>query len=282
MVCRDAGYHGGVVYEGDKLSRSKAWLVKVHNLHCDPFADSIYNCTTKVVEVEKEIMPPGRRRRRRQRSGLANSNNNYRAKRSILNSYLEAETETEDYDEKFNVRPKRRRSHRGEIFTETEYQYITLAQTYNSKETTCQNLIAPWVSCFKLRLVDSKKSLSSPSSIDPKDPTIEGRLEIFDPLTNDKKWKTICNRNFGQHEANLACRHLGYNWGELISSNDFIPVKDFQSTDNIAFEFIDCDDIDPKDNWPLKIENLGGCGIFDNWGNHSCSHYEDVGVRCSV
>ena len=33
-----------------------------------------------------------------------------------------------------------------------------------------------------------------------------GRLEIY----HNGKWRTVCEHSFGQTEANVACRQLGY------------------------------------------------------------------------
>ena len=74
---------------------------------------------------------------------------------------------------------------------------------------------------------------------------------------------TVCDDGFGQTDADVACRELGYHWGRGIQAygggNRYIWLDDMDC--RVGQEaFVDC-------------ESSG-------WGNHNCGHYEDIGLTC--
>lgn len=194
VICQEIGFNGGLVYEGESSSISK--YVKVVDLNCNAWEDSIYNCLG--------------------------------------------------------------------------YNGEKLSKSYGQGGETCTNRISPWVSCFKLRLVNSTSTDAN-----------AGRLEIYDPFSSNH-WHSICNRSFGQHEANLACRHLGFNFGRVLYDHEY-----GEGQGEIALDQIDCDY--EYDGNEVRVETLAGCGRNENfndsilnfWGQHDCTHEDDVALSCN-
>ena len=152
---------------------------------------------------------------------------------------------------------------------------------------SCEEKVSPWVSCYKFRLVDdtdqnnrNKMLLKKVNLQDIQ--SMQGRLEIYDPMSS-KHYHSICGNNFGQNEANLVCRHLGFNWGTVKKNAHF-----GQGRGEIAFDNVDCDY--EYYGEVINVEIFGGCGkegeigrsILETWGEHRCGHGEDVGLVCSV
>ncbi|GLC58992.1 AGAP004118-PA [Pleodorina starrii] len=91
----------------------------------------------------------------------------------------------------------------------------------------------------------------------------EGRVEIF----NGAVWGTVCDDGFGDREADVVCRELGYAAG--------VSVQQWGGgTGEILMDGVNCAVYPPP-------ERLHQCS-FRGWGKHDCSHKEDVGVRCLV
>ena len=90
----------------------------------------------------------------------------------------------------------------------------------------------------------------------------EGRLEI---QFNDE-WGTVCDDAFGTEEATVACRQLGFESGVPVFGSAFGRGEGQIWLDNVI-----C--VGNED----RLEDCRNQGI----GVHNCSHFEDVGVRCS-
>jgi hypothetical protein len=90
-----------------------------------------------------------------------------------------------------------------------------------------------------------------------------GRVEIF----YNGQWGTICDDHWDLKETAVVCRQLGYAY----------PVRALQSGGV------------PGGTGPIWLDNMACTGNERNlsscshtgWGNHDCSHGEDVGVECS-
>ncbi|CAC5355692.1 unnamed protein product [Mytilus coruscus] len=90
--------------------------------------------------------------------------------------------------------------------------------------------------------------------------TNKGRLEIY----HEDEWGTVCDNQFENVDAEVACRQLGYCSGMMIPSN---LVYDGQGA--IWLNDVDCSGSETKLlNCSYSIETS------------QCHHYEDVGVHC--
>uniref|UniRef100_A0A670Y884 Neurotrypsin n=1 Tax=Pseudonaja textilis TaxID=8673 RepID=A0A670Y884_PSETE len=89
----------------------------------------------------------------------------------------------------------------------------------------------------------------------------EGRVEIY----HNGRWGSICDDGWKTGiNAQVACRQLGF---RLASKGEFAPGQSFILLDDVA-----C----------IGTESsLMDCP-HSNWGQHDCSHEEDVGIRCSL
>ncbi|ELU06825.1 hypothetical protein CAPTEDRAFT_81691, partial [Capitella teleta] len=88
----------------------------------------------------------------------------------------------------------------------------------------------------------------------------EGRVEIF----HNGQWGTICDDSFGHEAASVVCRSLGYSDGQYYKG--YIG----SGRGNIWLDDISCSGNE------VSIDQCSHGG----WGNHDCSHSEDVGVQC--
>ena len=86
-----------------------------------------------------------------------------------------------------------------------------------------------------------------------------GRLEIF----HDSQWGTVCDDNFGDVDAGVACRQLGHDSGVVTS--------DFSAgTGTIWLDEVACTGSESR---------LADCA-HAGWGGSNCTHVEDVSIRC--
>lgn len=91
----------------------------------------------------------------------------------------------------------------------------------------------------------------------------EGRLEI----QFDDAWGTVCDDGFGIEEANVACQQLGFESGVPIFTREF-----GQGSGQIWLDDVICNGTE------TRLDQCRNRGI----GFHNCSHFEDVGVRCTA
>ena len=90
---------------------------------------------------------------------------------------------------------------------------------------------------------------------------LEGRVEVYN--SNSREWGTVCGDFFDINDANVVCKELGYARGILRA--DFGP-----GSGPIWLDDVDCVGTEPS------IHNC----IHSGFGNHNCSHSDDVGVEC--
>ena len=88
-----------------------------------------------------------------------------------------------------------------------------------------------------------------------------GRIEVL----YNGSWGTICNRYFTNKDANVICEQLGYSG----LSNFKAPFT--SGTGPIWLDKVQCTGYEAS----IAICQNNG------WGNHSCSHDQDVGITCS-
>eukprot|EP01084_Bolivina_argentea_P184711 318570_1 len=103
------------------------------------------------------------------------------------------------------------------------------------------------ICCYLVRVVDGTNENN-------------GRLEVY----NNGEWGTVCDDNFDDIDAYVACRQLGYWYGWVIPSSETID-----GSGTIWLDEVDCTGSE---------ETLFDCNYVLN---HDCGHYEDVGVYCS-
>ncbi|XP_061490764.1 neurotrypsin-like isoform X4 [Rhineura floridana] len=92
----------------------------------------------------------------------------------------------------------------------------------------------------------------------------EGRVEVY----HNGGWGCVCDDGWTGINAQVACRQLGFSGpARLASEGEFASGQGFILLDDVA----------------CKGTELS---LFDcphsNWGQHDCSHEEDVGVHCSL
>lgn len=91
----------------------------------------------------------------------------------------------------------------------------------------------------------------------------EGRLEIF----WNGVWGTVCDDAFGNVDAAVVCRQLGFSADNAIAfGNGYFG----QGNGTIWLDDVQCEG---HENY------LYQCPAAE-LGDHNCAHFEDVGVRC--
>ncbi|XP_077202293.1 neurotrypsin-like isoform X4 [Paroedura picta] len=92
----------------------------------------------------------------------------------------------------------------------------------------------------------------------------EGRVEIY----HSGDWGCVCNDGWTGVTAQVACRQLGFRGpARLGSEGEFPPGQGFIMLDDVS-----C--VGPE-------RSLLDCS-HSQWGQHDCSHEEDVGIHCSL
>ncbi|XP_033736551.1 deleted in malignant brain tumors 1 protein-like [Pecten maximus] len=89
----------------------------------------------------------------------------------------------------------------------------------------------------------------------------EGRIEIY----HDDRWGTVCDDNWGDSDARVVCRQLGYSGGSYTKEASFGAGSEPTWMDNVEcsgdeFRLVDCG--------------------FQGWQIENCGHSEDAGVVC--
>ena len=92
---------------------------------------------------------------------------------------------------------------------------------------------------------------------------LAGRLEV--KLAEYDSWGTICDDLFTDTEADLVCKHMGYDYGVMLSSTDTVDGDSWQT---IALDDVSC---------PSYATSINSCAYSTT---HNCFHAEDVGVDC--
>lgn len=89
----------------------------------------------------------------------------------------------------------------------------------------------------------------------------EGRVEVG----RAGSWGTVCDDGWGQAEAAVVCRQLGFSGGTAFTNAAF-----GQGTGDIVLDDVVCTGAET---------NIASCSSR-GWGINNCQHYEDAGVRC--
>ncbi|PIK52434.1 putative soluble scavenger receptor cysteine-rich domain-containing protein SSC5D, partial [Apostichopus japonicus] len=124
------------------------------------------------------------------------------------------------------------------------------------------------VGCVKIDGVQIKGFYGAPPSIRVANgPTMyEGRLEIL----HDQEWGSICDEEFTETEAVVACRELGFDFESIVDSSD-----EYGWTDDLPIHVIgiNC----------TGRDKLRECVNFETTTKGKmCYHVEDVGLQCST
>ena len=90
----------------------------------------------------------------------------------------------------------------------------------------------------------------------------EGRVEV----NYNGEWGTVCNDGWSYTDAGVVCRQLGF------GSNIYSLIRFGQGSGPIFLDSVTCNGNE------LSITNCGHLGVNLT---RSCTHSEDVGVRCS-
>ena len=92
---------------------------------------------------------------------------------------------------------------------------------------------------------------------------LEGRVEVC--INN--AWGTVCDNSFSTSDANVVCRQLGY----IFNGTQVLPISEFsQGGGPIFLDEVACDGEEGR------IMECGGTAP----GVHTCTHNQDVAVRC--
>ncbi|KAI8513781.1 Scrasp1p [Branchiostoma belcheri] len=112
-------------------------------------------------------------------------------------------------------------------------------------------LNAECILSINVRLVDGKRRN-------------KGRLEV-QRVTGE--WGTVCNDYWNIHNADVACRHMGYTGAVHGTEDSFFG----EGSGEIWLDDVFCTGAE---------SNLEECQ-HNGWGKHNCEHDEDVGVVCA-
>ena len=89
----------------------------------------------------------------------------------------------------------------------------------------------------------------------------KGQVEVF----HDGQWGSICDDGWDDDDATVACRSLGFGYGEAFEDTTF-----GESEGPIWLDDVDCSGYE---------QNLAECRLLD-WGVHDCYGWERASVRC--
>lgn len=85
-------------------------------------------------------------------------------------------------------------------------------------------------------------------------------------VKHENKWGTVCDDGFGTTDAQAACKTLGFSFGSYYHTNPGFH----ESTVPIWMDEVGC---------ASSSTNFLECS-HDGWGDHDCSHSEDVLLTC--
>ncbi|PFX16283.1 Neurotrypsin [Stylophora pistillata] len=105
---------------------------------------------------------------------------------------------------------------------------------------------------YDVRLTDGKKG------------SFEGRVEIYRVGT----WGTICEDGWGQKDAGVVCKQLGYGGVKSVHAGSYFG----EGRGPIWLDDLACYG---------NETSLGHCS-HNGWGSHDCSHSQDAGVVCDI
>ncbi|XP_033757248.1 deleted in malignant brain tumors 1 protein-like [Pecten maximus] len=96
----------------------------------------------------------------------------------------------------------------------------------------------------------------------------EGRLDVY----HGGRWGSVCSQGFGQPEADVVCRMLGYNARDVVA--EILPNSYYRHVEHRA----------------ILLDQLGCQGTeadiefcrTQDWGVTNCSSTQEVGVRCET
>ena len=121
----------------------------------------------------------------------------------------------------------------------------------------------------ELRLVDGERTTGDGRPC-------EGRLEIY----INGQWGTICDDYWGDEDADVACRQLGFTGGSVVDARQFNAGSTRRAGSFPAGD----------EDQPIWLDDLRCHGSESDLlecrhrrsetGHIGCSHYEDVGIRC--
>jgi hypothetical protein len=97
---------------------------------------------------------------------------------------------------------------------------------------------------------------------------VQGRLEVF----HGGLWGTVCNDDFEEADAQVACRQLGNELGYTLAS--WSVVSNHDTDDGSGRTWLDDLGCSGSET------SLGDCS-HPGWGTEDCDHNEDVGVSCT-
>uniref|UniRef100_A0A8C1VT71 Neurotrypsin n=1 Tax=Cyprinus carpio TaxID=7962 RepID=A0A8C1VT71_CYPCA len=92
----------------------------------------------------------------------------------------------------------------------------------------------------------------------------EGRLEVY----HAGEWGTVCDDNWNGRHAQVVCRQLGYRGRGEVAPDGMYG----EGTGLILLDEVTCEGGE---------SSLLDCA-HGQWGQHDCSHSEDVGIRCPL
>ena len=95
----------------------------------------------------------------------------------------------------------------------------------------------------------------------------EGRVEVY----YNGEWGTVCDDGWDLNDAQVVCRQLGFDLAiDVIDAT--VSAYYGQGSGQIWLGNVNC----------VGNESTVVNCSHDGWGNYSCSHGEDAGVKCTL
>ncbi|ELT95807.1 hypothetical protein CAPTEDRAFT_195254 [Capitella teleta] len=138
---------------------------------------------------------------------------------------------------------------------------LTECQGINFGSNDCSHSEDAGVACFMKEGMEFGVRLADGESDDI------GRLEV----RHNGEWGTVCNDGFGEQEAEVVCRSLGFSGGSILPFHR-IYLEIGLGSGKIWLEWVSCEGDETS---------LEDCRHRD-WGLHDCEHIEDVAVACNT